>query len=273
MLAFKNHQVIDQIALMDRAVQYGDGGFTTANVIAGKIQLRQRHQNRLSDLCQRLCLHCDDTRIEAALDFMEQQLAANADHGTLKVMISRGVGARGYSLPMHDADIYCMFYPSAAPKISQIQTIDACQLTRPLACLPAHLAGLKTLNRLEQVFLKQELDQTTCQEGFCFDLQENLVEGVMSNCFVYLDGQWHTPDLASNGIVGVMRAEILQRFEHYGVLVKIAAMHKETFQGIESAFFCNALNTMQAVRMLNSRPLSLEPCIQLFKQLQLDQIV
>ncbi len=68
-----------------------------------------------------------------------------------------------------------------------------------------NLAGLKTLNRFEQVLLKQEADQSNWSEALVFDIQGTVVEGVSSNCFIRINDSWITPELRYNGVHGVMR--------------------------------------------------------------------
>ena len=49
----------ESLAVSDRATQFGDGCFTTARVIDGKVSLLSAHIQRLQDACQRLMIFCD----------------------------------------------------------------------------------------------------------------------------------------------------------------------------------------------------------------------
>ena len=49
-----NGQKTDQVSVLNRGFQYGDGLFETIHVIAGKPQYWQQHMERLSDGCIRL---------------------------------------------------------------------------------------------------------------------------------------------------------------------------------------------------------------------------
>ena len=103
---------------MDRAFHYGDGCFTTIRVFQNKIELKARHWERLKLACQKLSLVADFELIEQSLQHLQNQnLVLN---GTLKIVISRGEGDRGYSLPKHAADIYIWFYPKALEQFNQI---------------------------------------------------------------------------------------------------------------------------------------------------------
>ena len=109
MWCFKNGQPVETIPLLDRAFHYGDGCFTTIRVFQNKIELKARHWERLKLACQKLSLVADFELIEQSLQHLQNQnLVLN---GTLKIVISRGEGDRGYSLPKHAADIYIWFYP------------------------------------------------------------------------------------------------------------------------------------------------------------------
>ena len=44
------------LAVNDRATQFGDGCFTTARVVNGRVQMLAAHLGRLKQACQRLSL-------------------------------------------------------------------------------------------------------------------------------------------------------------------------------------------------------------------------
>ncbi|WP_181427611.1 aminotransferase class IV, partial [Pantoea ananatis] len=83
-----------QLAATDRAVQFGDGCFTTAAIGNGKILLFDRHMQRLQQSCERLWLNDVDW---PALAQEMQRAASGHDRAVLKVIISAGSGGRGYS--------------------------------------------------------------------------------------------------------------------------------------------------------------------------------
>lgn len=279
MLYLKNGCVIEQnvVSIEDRAFLYGDGCFSTARIRDGKILLWQRHLQRLEHAISVLRLNCDIESIKIHKDILLNHLSADAS-GVVKIMISRGVSPqRGYAIPQQSADIYFYFYPlqvtQSHPTIMTKVGIMSEGLGSSMACLK----GVKTLNRLEQVILKDIATQQQWDEALCFDLAQNLVEGISSNCFVYIDGCWHTPDLALTGIAGVMRQEILLRMQHYQIPHQIRMIHQSELSYIQAGFFCNALYPMQIIKQLlcdgQPQPLDEMPCISLFQSLQLQQLV
>ena len=86
--------------------------------------------------------------------------AAELHHAVLKIVLTRGDGGRGYQVP--DAPVTRRVlslsgYPEHYQQWRENGVLLG-QAQLQLARQPA-LAGLKTLNRLEQVLLKQELKQ------------------------------------------------------------------------------------------------------------------
>ena len=269
MPCFKNAREVSGISLSDRAFHYGDGCFTTARIRHGRIELESLHMARLQLSCERLLLHVDLSLIDQTLHVLQQQfLEVN---GTLKIIISRGEGQRGYSLPEHPADVWVFFYPKAVDDF-QIEKIKSGVLQQVLGLSMPGLVGLKSLNRLEQVLLKNEADHRGWSEALVTDVQGTVVEGVSSNCFIRLNNTWITPELRYNGVHGVMRAEILSRMQQQGIQCEQRFINLDDISKFESLFFCNALSPMKLVTELNQQALNVQPCIELFNTLQLDQI-
>lgn len=269
MLYLKNAQRVSHIEVLDRGFHYGDGCFTTARIRHNRIELYDRHLTRLQNSNQSLSLNANLDLITESLQLLGE--SEGKLNGTLKIVLSRGVGQRGYSLPDHPADLWLFYYPQDIQdfKFEQIQSgvlQQAVGLTMP------SLVGLKTLNRLEQVLLKQEADQRGWPEAIVTDVQGGIVEGVSSNCFILIKNTWITPELRYNGVFGVMRAEILQRMRDQGIVYEQRYIGMDEISHIRSLFFCNALSPMKIVTQFEQRALDGNACIELFNRLRLNQM-
>jgi len=269
MLYLKNAQRVSHIEVLDRGFHYGDGCFTTARIRHNRIELYGRHLTRLQNSNQSLSLNANLDLITESLQLLGE--SEGKLNGTLKIVLSRGVGQRGYSLPDHPADLWLFYYPQDIQdfKFEQIQSgvlQQAVGLTMP------SLVGLKTLNRLEQVLLKQEADQRGWPEAIVTDVQGGIVEGVSSNCFILIKNTWITPELRYNGVFGVMRAEILQRMQDQGIVYEQRYIGMDEISHIRSLFFCNALSPMKIVTQFEQRALDGNACIELFNRLRLNQM-
>ncbi|MGE8538884.1 MAG: aminodeoxychorismate lyase [Acinetobacter sp.] len=269
MLCLKNAQHVREIDVLDRAFHYGDGCFTTARIRRNRIELYDRHLARLQLSQQKLSLNADLDLITQSLQIL---LASEGElNGTLKIVLSRGIGQRGYSLPDHPADLWLFYYPQVVEDF-KFEQIQSGVLQQALGLTMPSLVGLKTLNRLEQVLLKQEAEQRAWPEALVTDVQGGIVEGVSSNCFIRINNTWITPELRYNGVFGVMRAEILQRMQDQGFACQQRCIEVDEISHIQSLFFCNALSPMKIVTQFEQRSLDGEACIELFNRLQLNQI-
>lgn len=269
MQCFKNAQKVEHVDILDRAFHYGDGCFSTARIHQNHFELEALHYARLKLSAERLMLDVDLTLIEATLTQLKAQFQTL--NGTLKIMISRGKGQRGYALPDHPADVYIFYYPSETASF-QMETIQSGVLDQAIGLSMPSLVGIKSLNRLEQVILKNEAIQKGWIEALVTDVQGGIVEGVSSNCFIRINNRWITPELRYNGVHGVMRAEILARMHAHGVVYEQRYVDMDEISNIQSLFFCNALSPMKAVDCFDQRSLDIRACIDLFKALQLNQM-
>lgn len=268
MISIKNGKYCQQVDCQDRAFLYGDGFFTTIRLENGRLCLWQRHIERL--------IQCaDQLGFNLAIEVLEQQVqdflkGHDRSCGIVKIIVSRGLGERGYLPPEQSADIYIQFFPAKNPEVVAQPTppIESGLLQLTLGHVMPAIAGLKTLNRMEQVLLRQELAATTWPEALVSDIQGNLIEGVYSNCFFYMDNKWYTPLLDQAGIAGVMRAEILAQMLAEQIPHLITHIPKTVINQVEALFFCNALTGIVAVKSLHGRPLNTWPVEQLKQQLR-----
>lgn len=204
-----NGQPDTRIDATDRGLCYGDGLFETVWVCAGRAPLWPRHMARLRHGCERLALPWPDPDW---LWSQLQQAASGLQRAVVRITWTRGSGPRGYAAPT-EAKPTCVVSAAALPKASadwyhQGIRLHLCQ-TR-LARQPA-LAGLKHLNRLEQVLARNEWRDESINEGLMLDMQEHVTSATAANLFAVRDGQLHTPALDACGVAGTARAELLAR--------------------------------------------------------------
>lgn len=110
------------------------------------------------------------------------------------------------------------------------------------------LAGLKHLNRLEQVLARAEWQDTEHAEGLMLDQAGRVIEGVFSNLFLVRDGVLITADLKRCGVAGVMRAELLFQAVSLGISTQITDIPLEQLQWADEVFVCNSVYGIWPVR-------------------------
>ncbi len=269
MQAWINGQPAACIALADRGLAYGDGLFETIKVREGRALLLERHLERLQDGCQRLAIPCDIGMLRAELQAYMQQLG----QGVCKLILTRGAGQRGYASPNP-----CMpqriLQASSTPQWPSTHAVEgirlfACQLR--LAQQPL-LAGLKHLNRLEQVLARAEWSDPAYAEGLLLDQQGHIVDGVFSNIFIVHKQQLLTPDLTRCGVAGVMRAELLARAQASGLSVQIMDITLQHLQQADEVFTSNSLYGIWPVRSYAQQSWSVGPVTRKLQQLITDLV-
>ena len=236
----------------DRGLLYGDGLFETIAVRNGRVSSWRRHMARLQAGCDRLGMPAVDT-VQLALEVDE--LLAGAGHAVLKVIVTRGSGGRGYRISekMKPRRILQLHpwpeLPPAAPEAGV-----AARLCSTRLCHSPLLAGIKHLNRLEQVLARQEWHDPQIAEGLLLDPDGRLVEGTMSNLFLVRQKELLTPDLRGCGVAGIMRSIILEQAERLSIPVNIRALYMDDLQTADEVFLCNSLFGIWPVIAVDGRP-------------------
>ena len=244
----------DSLAVLDRGLQYGDGLFETIAFIHGNAPLWDRHMTRLSAGCRALALPLQDT---AGLAREARQLLQSEDalfgRHVVKIIITRGEHGSGYFPGEGDATriLYRRDWPQRA---QQGIALHRCQ-TRLATGSP--LAGLKTLNRLEQVIAAAEIREAGFQEGLLCDADGFMVEALMSNLFWLKQGVLCTPLLDRCGVSGVMRAEVIEQAEQFGMNVREVRETPDTLESAQAVFLTNALG-LTAVSEFSGRVMDVD---------------
>lgn len=233
------------IPLKDRGLAYGDGLFETIAVKAGQPVLLERHLQRLAEGCRRLAIAADQDLIRSEL----LAYAAALGNGVLKLILTRGDSQRGYGINAGAPSrrILQGSPPAIYPPEHGASGIRLFPCATRLSEQPL-LAGLKHLNRLEQVIARSEWQDADHAEGLMLDMSGRVVEGVFSNLFLIRDGMLLTADLNRCGVAGVMRAELLAQAQALGILVSVADISLEQLQQADEVFVCNSVYGIWPVR-------------------------
>lgn len=238
----------DLISASDRGLLYGDGLFETIAVHNGTPQLWSLHMRRLHDGCRRLGIAIPDSDL---LRQEAERVCTGARRAVLKVIITRGSGGRGYRIPQPSTPrriVVSHPWPDY-PQRYYREGIRARLCTTPLAVNPL-LAGMKHLNRLEQVMARSEWDDPEIAEGIMLDTAGNLVEGTMSNLFLVRQGTLVTPPVEQCGVAGVMREHVLSLAEQMGIPSEIARLGIRDLEQADEVFFTNSIIGIWPLRQL-----------------------
>ncbi|OEE76329.1 aminodeoxychorismate lyase [Enterovibrio norvegicus FF-162] len=243
-----NGQASDHLPLSDRGLQYGDGCYTTMLSNHGVLRSWPLHLARLTSNTEALGIQGIDWDLLTA--WAESVSLSQKDKAEMivKILITRGSGGRGYSPQgCQTPNVVVSSHPSPAHYEQwREKGIQMGMLQQRLGLSP--LAGLKHLNRLEQVLIKQEVDALGLDDGVVCDLNGKLIETSASNLFWRKGDNLFTPDLSLSGVEGTMRAEVINAAPGEGFHVSIVSAEPDVLIDADEIFITNAVMGLVPVR-------------------------
>lgn len=243
------------VDLADRGLNYGDGLFETALLVNGTIRFLGAHLLRLRHGCERLGIAYAENEIAADA----RRLCESVSAGVLKIVVTRGAGGRGYRAdPRAVSTRIVTVHPLPANSDREL-TVRWCEsrLARNAA-----LAGIKHLNRLEQVLAQREWSDERIGEGLMLDTEGELVSGTASNVFIVRQGALLTPDLRFCGIRGVMRGEVLRAATEQGIACTEEPLWPHDLEEATEVFVTNAVRGIRSVVAIEERRWDIGPVTQ-----------
>lgn len=232
------------VPVASRGLAYGDGVFETVAVQEGRPRLLERHLQRLHAGCDRLGLDCD----MATLRHEVATLLGGALHGTLKIIIWRDGRGRGYVCETALARRLLRWLPTQAPAAFAPRPAVAVHLCAQRLAQQPLLAGLKHLNRLEQVLARREWSDPSIGEGLLQDTSGHLIEAVSSNLFLLRDGRLVTPRLDLCGVAGVLRGLVIDELAaRCGLPVEEARLGLDDLYNADELMLTNSLTGITPV--------------------------
>lgn len=229
------------VPAIDRGLQYGDGLFESMRVRGGQIRFIDMHLDRLYAGATRLGLN---PPLREQLRSEWQSAAAQLTAGVLKFMLTRGDAVqRGYSpAELNKARRLLLGYADGPTSLPDSLAIWHCAMR--LGESPS-LAGMKTLNRLEQVLATDEWQRAgaahglALHEGLLSASSGALVSGTCSNIFWRSGTQLFTPQLDRCGVAGVMRRVVMREADALGFAVTETIADMDALLHAEEVFMTN----------------------------------
>lgn len=220
----------------NRGLAYGDGVFETLLVVKGRALWREAHLERMADAASTLGLCFDTAELRAELDAV---CAKSTGRSVLKIQLFRASGGRGYLGLNSACERLISLWP--APQSNCWQSGAKVILCDTRLSENPQFAGLKHLNRLEQVLAAREIHQAGADEGLMLDASGALIEGGRSNLFAVRDGVLLTPPLNRSGIHGIMRQKIIAMARDSSLPLRVCALYPSHIASAEEMFLCNSV--------------------------------
>ena len=215
----------------------------------GKLQLLPYHLQRLTEGCQVLGMPFPEQLIDEAIQqVINTAKTFEASSYSVKLLLTRGSGERGYA-PEKNIQQNLMLSLAVLPEGIKKPGGIALHLCKTPLAVNKTLAGIKHLNRLEQVLAAQELQSTACDEGLMLDTEGKVIAGTKSNFFLVSNqGVLMTPCLQYSGITGTVRRCILENIvQELGLECQIADISLDQVYKAQSLFVTNSIIGLQEV--------------------------
>ena len=232
------------ISPLDRGFAYGDGVFRTIKMIGGLPEQWPQHYQKLVADCAAINIVCPSA--ELLMSDLSQLFLADASIGNnaavAKIIITRGEGNRGYT-PLAITAPMRVVLKSAMPEYPETRFIEGVNLTvceTRLAAQPK-LAGIKSLNRLENVLARMEWHNPEIADGIMLDMQGHVIECTAANIFARFGDTLLTPNLQQCGIAGITRQRVLDLAPSLSLKTSVETFDLEKLYRADEVVMCSSL--------------------------------
>ena len=202
-----------RVAPVSSAMLYGRGVFTTVAIYNGKPFLWPRHWQRLADHAARLSVDCGDANERNIGAALEKLVAVNqVQSGRARVILLARSGRDVWRTKKESGRKTDLLIMTGEP-----QKIPPAGMS--LAVSPhrfntfSPLAGIRSLNYLEQVLSWEEAQAREFDEAVMLNERGEIVSATMANLFWVKDGTLHTPALSTGAVAGITRGAVIELAE------------------------------------------------------------
>jgi len=260
MIVFLNGQFIPEeqarVSIFDRGFLYGDGLFETVRVANGKPFRWDQHLTRLWKGLRFLELELPFSAEKLTVMATELVQRNQTCEALLRLVVSRGVGPRGYSSRGAAR-------PSVVMSLHTAPGIDvdvprqwrlATSSVRLTTAEP--LSMFKTCNKLAQIVARDEADAVGADEAILLNPAGWAVEGTGSNLFWIQGATLFTPPLSSGALPGITRAAVFELCQKLGLPCQEVNITPEQLLLSEGVFLTLSSLGIVAASHLDNRPLA-----------------
>ncbi len=239
-----------RVSVFDHGITVGDGVFETLKATGGTVFALTRHLERLARSARGLGLpEPDPDEVRRACAAV---LAAEpVPHGRLRVTYTGGAAPlsshRGGPDDSRPTLVVALAAAEPRPDETDVVTVPWTRNER------GAVTGLKTTSYAENVVALARAHDAGASEALFANTRDRLCEGTGSNVFVVLDGELHTPPLASGCLAGITRRLVLEWTGARETDLPFSVLAADG--AVEEVFLTSSLRDVQAVRRLDGREL------------------
>ncbi len=269
-----NGEINQSISPLDRGFSYGDGVFRTLRVHHGLPSNWHLHYQKLVADCASIGIVCPSA--ELLMNDIHRLFLSDVEDKKIsvaKIIITRGEGERGYAPPAITTPLRVVLkfaLPHYAEK-NYTQGVSLTLCNTRLAIQP-QLAGIKHLNRLENILARTEWQDEHLFDGLMLDTNNQVIECTMSNIFARFGNTLVTPILNGCGVAGITRLQILALSKPLNLSIKESTLTLNELINADEVLICNSLYGVFQVTSLLEKTWEKQPlAAQLRKTLKYDE--
>ncbi len=259
-----NGKFKDSISVLDRGLAYGDGFFETMlwnsysenNKLKLGVEFWKKHLQRIKKGCRLMKINfpVEKEILQQRNKILIESSKNNTRFGLLKMIITRGVGGRGYKFErnMRPTLIFLSF-PRPKIEIKNYKKGVKVKLCTTRLSQNEKISGLKHLNRLDSVLARSEWNSSNIFEGVFMDSKKNILEGTMTNIFFVKKNQLFTPKIIDSGINGIMRQVVIENAKNFFDKVTIKDISINEISSFDQMFLTNSILKVLPVRSFKEK--------------------
>ncbi|GGX48752.1 aminotransferase class IV [Streptomyces fructofermentans] len=233
-----------RVSVFDHGLTVGDGVFETVKAVDGRPFALTRHLDRLARSASGLGLPEPD-RDEVRRACAAVLEAVPVPLGRLRITYTGGHGPLGSDRGDQGPTLVVALGESARrPDSTAVITVPWTRNER------GAVTGLKTTSYAENVVALARAREHGASEALFANTVGRLCEGTGSNVFVVLDGEIHTPPVASGCLAGITRALTV---EWTGA--RETDLPLDVLERADEVFLTSTLRDVQAVHLVDRREL------------------
>lgn len=227
-----------KVSVYDRSFCYGDGLFETVRIHRGQPLLWAAHMRRFADAAREMSLYHPFTPAELLEAALALLLANRIVEGVLRMHLSRGVGARGYSI--HGADrpvlvLTASHLSSAALSVPPRRVVVAETVRVPGG---DRFTWFKSANRLYYVAARSEAEASGCDDAIVLNVRGEVADFSSASLMLLRSGVLIQPPLSSGRLDGVMSAWLV---EHSGLVCREESIVPASLETSDAVLYLSSI--------------------------------
>lgn len=274
---WRNGVLFSESCVADRGFLYGDGFFTTMLCVNGRLANWNAHWERLQQSAKRLGFpYLDKNQIQLGLQKTFQACEAEPFE-VVKLIVTRGEGGVGYQ-PLAKPSINYYIQRVSMPKQTDLkpnnlaQKYQAWYFSNPKLIQSdvrwGHqpmLAGLKHLNRLENVLARQALLDLSADEAIMLDLEGNVISATQANLVMIKNATLIMPKLDQCGVLGTCSSSLTKALNASQWQFKTQKISMQDLLSAQEIFLCNAVRGIMPVTLWQGKQYANEQTLQIYQ--------